>query len=98
MWIVFLMIRRPPRSTRTDTIFPYTTRFRSLPAQLPQVAQHLRRAQEGELVPVGDAVEPGGRHVEAPAERAVGRALAEQRRHRVLHDAEVEAEIGRAHV
>src|SRR3546814_16303391 len=23
------MIRRPPRSTRTDTIFPYTTRFRS---------------------------------------------------------------------
>src|SRR3546814_10864703 len=25
------MIRRPPRSTRTDTLFPYTTRFRSLP-------------------------------------------------------------------
>src|SRR3546814_1005786 len=24
------MIRRPPRSTRTDTLFPYTTRFRSL--------------------------------------------------------------------
>src|SRR3546814_15834661 len=28
--IVFLMIRRPPRSTRTDTLFPYTTLFRSL--------------------------------------------------------------------
>src|SRR3546814_21128886 len=30
----FLMIRRPPRSTRTDTLFPYTTLFRSnwLPA------------------------------------------------------------------
>src|SRR3546814_19138122 len=27
---VFLMIRRPPRSTRTDTLFPYTTLFRSL--------------------------------------------------------------------
>src|SRR3546814_4001788 len=27
----FLMIRRPPRSTRTDTLFPYTTLFRSLP-------------------------------------------------------------------
>src|SRR3546814_13980655 len=27
---VFLMIRRPPRSTRTDTLFPYTTRFRSV--------------------------------------------------------------------
>src|SRR3546814_15957377 len=38
MWFVsvfsffffFLMIRRPPRSTRTDTLFPYTTLFRSL--------------------------------------------------------------------
>src|SRR3546814_5399122 len=28
----FLMIRRPPRSTRTDTLFPYTTLFRSLDA------------------------------------------------------------------
>src|SRR3546814_5665769 len=27
----FLMILRPPRSTRTDTLFPYTTLFRSLP-------------------------------------------------------------------
>src|SRR3546814_1899107 len=27
--VVFLMIRRPPRSTRTDTLFPYTTLFRS---------------------------------------------------------------------
>src|SRR3546814_10020444 len=30
------MIRRPPRSTRTDTLFPYTTLFRSL---LPQDAR-----------------------------------------------------------
>src|SRR3546814_7687699 len=28
------MIRRPPRSTRTDTLFPYTTLFRSRPARL----------------------------------------------------------------
>src|SRR3546814_20932201 len=27
----FVMIRRPPRSTRTDTLFPYTTLFRSTP-------------------------------------------------------------------
>src|SRR3546814_13722354 len=27
--VLFLMIRRPPRSTRTDTLFPYTTLFRS---------------------------------------------------------------------
>src|SRR3546814_2615296 len=30
MLFFFLMIRRPPRSTRTDTLFPYTTLFRSL--------------------------------------------------------------------
>src|SRR3546814_7193827 len=29
-YIFVLMIRRPPRSTRTDTLFPYTTLFRSL--------------------------------------------------------------------
>src|SRR3546814_5339333 len=28
--VFFLMIRRPPRSTRTDTLFPYTTLFRSI--------------------------------------------------------------------
>src|SRR3546814_2929426 len=32
MFVVFcLMIRRPPRSTRTDTLFPYTTLFRAAP-------------------------------------------------------------------
>src|SRR3546814_2919014 len=31
----FLMIRRPPRSTRTDTLFPYTTLFRSVAGQVP---------------------------------------------------------------
>src|SRR3546814_3417671 len=28
-FVFFFMIRRPPRSTRTDTLFPYTTLFRS---------------------------------------------------------------------
>src|SRR3546814_6698912 len=32
MFVFFLMIRRPPRSTRTDTLFPYTTLFRSVRA------------------------------------------------------------------
>src|SRR3546814_4507526 len=40
------MIRRPPRSTRTDTLFPYTTLFRSLvelsDEQLDSVADGLR--------------------------------------------------------
>src|SRR3546814_9000255 len=35
----FLMIRRPPRSTRTDTLFPYTTLFRSV-----LVIKHWERA------------------------------------------------------
>src|SRR3546814_8721979 len=33
--VLFLMIRRPPRSTRTDTLFPYTTLFRSIEFALP---------------------------------------------------------------
>src|SRR3546814_16896040 len=33
MFFCFLMIRRPPRSTRTDTLFPYTTLFRSASLQ-----------------------------------------------------------------
>src|SRR3546814_12224457 len=35
----FVMIRRPPRSTRTDTLFPYTTLFRSYGRR-----RHARRA------------------------------------------------------
>src|SRR3546814_14010458 len=39
----FLMIRRPPRSTRTDTLFPYTTLFRSvLPGSSPCGRTNLR--------------------------------------------------------
>src|SRR3546814_7663361 len=41
------MIRRPPRSTRTDTLFPYTTRFRS---------DHVRR-------PLDDPRETGLNHI-----------------------------------
>src|SRR3546814_8268869 len=38
----FLMIRRPPRSTRTDTLFPYTTLFRSfLPDSDPSIATYI---------------------------------------------------------
>src|SRR3546814_2087458 len=37
------MIRRPPRSTRTDTLFPYTTLFRSLTALGQDVEMEFRR-------------------------------------------------------
>src|SRR3546814_3727572 len=39
------MIRRPPRSTRTDTLFPYTTLFRS--ARARYCRYDIRRAREG---------------------------------------------------
>src|SRR3546814_5661666 len=38
------MIRRPPRSTRTDTLFPYTTLFRSCSWNIPNVAPATHRA------------------------------------------------------
>src|SRR3546814_18137288 len=41
----FLMIPRPPRSIRTDTLFPYTTLFRSAAAEL---AQHVDEQEEAE--------------------------------------------------
>src|SRR3546814_6109940 len=41
----FLMRRRPPRSTRTDTLFPYTTLFRSLSAAVARAARPLAAAQ-----------------------------------------------------
>src|SRR3546814_19312364 len=41
----FLMIRRPPRSTRTDTLFPYTTLFRSVPQRLEQHVGEAQREQ-----------------------------------------------------
>src|SRR3546814_18622025 len=53
--IFFFMIRRPPRSTRTDTLFPYTTLFRSpggpVVESLPCVAPppRLRSEQSGEF-------------------------------------------------
>src|SRR3546814_21044400 len=42
--LFFLMIRRPPRSTRTDTLFPYTTLFRSRLRNAPHRTLALRRA------------------------------------------------------
>src|SRR3546814_15292064 len=49
LWLFFLclffffMIRRPPRSTRTDTLFPYTTLFRSDPADARRRSSGFRR-------------------------------------------------------
>src|SRR3546814_20775972 len=47
-----LMIRRPPRSTRTDTLFPYTTLFRS--------GRHLSRRRRGIAALARGRASPGG--------------------------------------
>src|SRR3546814_1620169 len=41
------MIRRPPRSTRTDTLFPYTTLFRSLDVRVVAAQGRHHRAAAG---------------------------------------------------
>src|SRR3546814_8910933 len=54
------MIRRPPRSTRTDTLFPYTTLFRSRRHEQSEAfADHSRRREEfADRAPVGSLI-PG---------------------------------------
>src|SRR3546814_14615250 len=67
------MIRRPPRATRTDTLFPYTTLFRSVAGEhgcLPKFVRPLgHAAEEVELLPefgveiaIGDI--PAGRDID----------------------------------
>src|SRR3546814_5342652 len=48
------MILRPPRSTRTDTLFPYTTLFRSLTVELSESADFARIAAGGSVTAQGD--------------------------------------------
>src|SRR3546814_10425012 len=58
------MIRRPPESTRTDTLFPYTTLFRAGADQVgASLRQHLRRDVVGDAAradEVLDIIEVGG--------------------------------------
>src|SRR3546814_7803926 len=60
MCVFFLMIRRPPRSTRTDTLFPYTTLFRSLADDLAVVAG-------GQHQHAGAVADRVGAHADRPA-------------------------------
>src|SRR3546814_5237756 len=57
----FLMIRRPPRSTRTDTLFPYTTLFRSISGIYARLAAtHERLCGKVPPRPSALAAEPYG--------------------------------------
>src|SRR3546814_14575029 len=59
------MIRRPPRPTRTDTLFPYTTLFRSHMGVANSKALELAGIREG-------VAQPQGGHVEAQNGRLTG--------------------------
>src|SRR3546814_20391523 len=54
------MIRRPPRSTRTDTLFPYTTLFRSLP-ELPALDRAIAIVERQDQVRSRSAHPPRGK-------------------------------------
>src|SRR3546814_4589391 len=80
------MIRRPPRSTRTDTLFPYTTLFRSLrgggrPRRHRQalVRRALRAARPRAE---GNLAGPGAPPLQRPPEAALQRAGAPRGRPR----------------
>src|SRR3546814_1141210 len=65
------MIRRPPRSTRTDTLFPSTTLFRS-----PHAGDHLRRRPAREGNPLFEPHAPEYRPVPPDPDHAPRRAPA----------------------
>src|SRR3546814_7370199 len=84
------MIRRPPRSTRTDTLFPYTTLFRSILRRYRAVGLQLHR----QLVVVGDLADAGVLHLVGDlAHRREDRIDRHQADRRVLRTA-----LGRRHV
>src|SRR3546814_4440702 len=75
--LFFLMRRLPPRSTRTDTLFPYTTLFRSIGARSAADAGAQRLAFE--LVPARPALVAFGQH----HHRAVHLRVRQQRAQRM---------------
>src|SRR3546814_13210003 len=61
LFFFFLMIRRPPRSTRTDTLFPYTTLFRSAGRLLREGCEVRHPEGPRSLLPrLGPSAHPGG--------------------------------------
>src|SRR3546814_9407008 len=72
VFFFFLMIRRPPRSTRTDTLFPYTTLFRSPVLEQRAHRVHLRVAGAAVAARPMDFLEHRGRGAKAEARSAIG--------------------------
>src|SRR3546814_10879783 len=72
--LFFLMIRRPPRSTRTDTLFPSTTLFRSLVEISDLLRQRRKRERVAAEVGFALAVTNDAGRAEARADEQVGMA------------------------
>src|SRR3546814_11506704 len=97
----FLMIRRPPRATRTDTLFPYTTLFRSAERRVgsgpgPHCAE--RQLYQNAFSVAGaagqnPAIGEHQRHCAEPGGDIVAPALADRPAEHLA-----DPEIGRAHV
>src|SRR3546814_14424987 len=66
--VFFLMIRRPPRSTRTDTLFPYTTLFRSGGGQVDDAEHRGDQRDRGEIAVGGIERHRGQRSEEHTSE------------------------------
>src|SRR3546814_17553661 len=101
MWLVlvcfFLMYRRPPRSTRTDTLFPYRTLFRSHHA----VDRRHHEADAGRRHPRGVAEEigtVGGGDEAEPEQRLPQQPEHYGESHGNADEGPAGPEIGRAHV
>src|SRR3546814_9244450 len=63
-YVFFFMIRRPPRSTRTDPILPYTTRFRSyVPLERRIRDPETGNAAETQLAGAGRLIQLDGLHL-----------------------------------
>src|SRR3546814_8860066 len=58
LFLFFLMIRRPPRSTRTDTLFPYTTLFRSDPRRSLPVRRYGDGRRRGWTAGISQVLKP----------------------------------------
>src|SRR3546814_13501921 len=92
----FLMIRRPPRSTRTDTLFPYTTLFRS---RIDVDAGDLRRPRLDELDGIEARAEDEVRAFQEVPNEVVARHVERAREiGMVLGEHALRHQIGRAHV
>src|SRR3546814_20856495 len=91
----FLMIRRPPRSTRTDTRFPYTTLFRSVADDVSEGTdvEHLAQQLGDHVLALAGGmahgpIQAGDRHVD---DDQCGR----EERHFAAQQSETRVDVGR---